>query len=78
LETKLLRIALVCRIAADSRILFSGVAAVIALGGCSGASPSGPSSTLNVSERDFHISAPTHLRAGNITIHDRNSGPARQ
>jgi uncharacterized cupredoxin-like copper-binding protein len=57
------------------RLLLAGVAAAVVLGGCSSTSSSGPSSTLNVSERDFHIAAPTHLRAGNVTIHDHNLGP---
>ncbi len=52
--------------------------AAIALGGC-GASHARPSgaAVAQVSERDFHISVPSHLRAGRVTIQVSNEGPDR-
>jgi uncharacterized cupredoxin-like copper-binding protein len=35
------------------------------------------SSTVSVSEKDFHISAPTTLRAGEVTFTVHNEGPER-
>jgi hypothetical protein len=49
--------------------------------GCGSAQHARPAGTagtaVSVSEKDFHISAPTKLRAGEVTFTVRNKGPER-
>jgi uncharacterized cupredoxin-like copper-binding protein len=53
-----------------------GVLPALALGACgSGATVGG--SVVNIQERDFHIGAPQHVRAGSVTLRVHNSGPDR-
>jgi uncharacterized cupredoxin-like copper-binding protein len=56
-------------------VLAFACAAVLA--GCGGRSaPQGAGTgILNVTEKDFAISAPTHVRAGDLLIRSRNHGP---
>ena len=46
------------------------------LGGC-GSSHTRPGSVAQVTERDFHISAPAELRAGKLLLRVKNEGPDR-
>jgi uncharacterized cupredoxin-like copper-binding protein len=62
------------------RYVLSGVAALgLGLAGCGGASHSasagGGGRVVNVNERDFQISAPTQIAAGNVTLRVHNHGP---
>ena len=52
------------------------LAAMLLTSGCGGAA-SAPvaGSVIAVAERDFHISAPTHLRAGPVVLRVHNVGP---
>jgi uncharacterized cupredoxin-like copper-binding protein len=59
------------------RLAIVGVA-LSAVAGCatSGApTPAGTAATVRVSERDFHISAPKRIAAGDVRIAVRNRGP---
>jgi hypothetical protein len=53
------------------------VACAFVLAGCGGGSahPSGAARILNVTEKDFKISAPAHVRAGDLLIRSRTKGP---
>jgi uncharacterized cupredoxin-like copper-binding protein len=52
------------------------VLAVLIGTGCSSAkSSTGGSATLRVTERDFHISAPKRVSAGDVRLIVRNNGP---
>ena len=60
----------------------AGMIAVLALAGsiiagCGKASPkqAGAGPVVPVSERDFHIDAPTHLASGPVTLRISNEGP---
>src|SRR5689334_3237123 len=58
----------------------AAIAAAAALGGgCAGsnAHAGGAGSALNVFERDFHISAPVYVRAGEVRLAIHNQGPDR-
>jgi uncharacterized cupredoxin-like copper-binding protein len=50
---------------------------VLSLSGCSldGSKPAAAAATARVTERDFHISAPTRLPAGKVTLAVTNRGP---
>jgi uncharacterized cupredoxin-like copper-binding protein len=58
-------------------VLAIGAAALVAASGCGSkqSASRGDALALNVSERDFHISAPKHARAGGLTLSVRNRGP---
>jgi uncharacterized cupredoxin-like copper-binding protein len=64
-----------------TRVLFALVAvaactAIAMLGsGCSPSAAPVPTSVVHVTERDFKISAPARLRAGDVVLHVRNRGP---
>jgi uncharacterized cupredoxin-like copper-binding protein len=63
---------------AGASLLAVGAAAAIALGGCgSSHARSGAETVAQVSERDFHISAPSHLHAGRVLLRVTNEGPDR-
>ena len=49
--------------------------AALALGGCGGSSSSKPAAVVDVQERDFHIAAPQHVHAGEVTLRVHNHGP---
>jgi uncharacterized cupredoxin-like copper-binding protein len=59
-------------------LLGAGSLPALALGGC-GASHAkrGGAPLAQVSERDFHISAPAQLRAGRVLLRVANQGPDR-
>jgi uncharacterized cupredoxin-like copper-binding protein len=51
--------------------------ACVVVAGCSGDDPPSPAgvATVNVIERDFHISAPNHVAAGPVHLAIDNRGP---
>jgi uncharacterized cupredoxin-like copper-binding protein len=51
------------------------LAIVLAVGCASARSSTAGAPTYRVSERDFHISAPTHVSAGDIRLIVHNAGP---
>jgi uncharacterized cupredoxin-like copper-binding protein len=44
-------------------------------GGCGGGASSTSGTVLDVQERDFHISAPERVAAGDVTLRVHNAGP---
>src|ERR1700757_5189424 len=53
-------------------------AAGLAASGCGKAAPAAKSTAVaRVSESDFHIAAPTHLKAGHVVLRISNQGPDR-
>jgi len=56
--------------------LGAAAVAVAALSGCGGSAIlSGDNAVVRVSERDFHISAPKSVSAGDVTLRVQNRGP---
>jgi uncharacterized cupredoxin-like copper-binding protein len=53
----------------------SAVVAVAAAGCASGHSAAGGARVVQVTERDFHISAPRRINAGDVRLLVRNGGP---
>jgi len=55
----------------------AAVAALVLASGCSGdhSSPREAGPSLHVTERDFHIYAPSHASAGDVVLSVRNAGP---
>jgi hypothetical protein len=62
---------------AHQRIVPLAAFAALALGGCGGHAVSRPTAVLGVTERDFHISAPTEMPAGTVVLRVTNHGPER-
>jgi uncharacterized cupredoxin-like copper-binding protein len=54
-----------------------GAAAVAVVAGCGGSGSSGPraANVVTISERDFHISSPRRIQAGDVLLSVRNQGP---
>ena len=59
------------------RLVASGSFILLALAGCGSGRPSAEAraTVLRVTERDFRISAPKHVRSGNLLLSVRNRGP---
>jgi uncharacterized cupredoxin-like copper-binding protein len=54
----------------------SGAAIVVAISGCApGQSSTSVDAVVRVTERDFHISAPRQVRAGDVLLRVKNRGP---
>jgi uncharacterized cupredoxin-like copper-binding protein len=64
---------------ASTLVLAACAAAATTLAGCGGAghANAGGGRVAQVSERDFHISAPARLPAGKVTLQVTNEGPDR-
>ena len=60
-----------------ARVLIGAVTAAcaFALPGCGGSASAQRAPVLGVTERDFAITAPATIRAGDVTIRDTNRGP---
>ncbi|HEX3277142.1 MAG TPA: hypothetical protein VHR40_01360 [Thermoleophilaceae bacterium] len=61
------------RLAHRAGLLLAGLA-LAGVTGCSGGGD-GQAADLHVTERDFHISAPKVVRAGDLSVAVRNNGP---
>ena len=58
------------------RLLGACLAVGLSAAGCAGSHALGPAGTIvPVNERDFAISAPQHVAAGNVTLRVDNHGP---
>jgi uncharacterized cupredoxin-like copper-binding protein len=53
------------------------VATLATLAGCGTQSPPSSEHSVAITERDFHITAPTTLVAGDVTLAIHNAGPER-
>jgi uncharacterized cupredoxin-like copper-binding protein len=49
--------------------------ALLASAGCGGSKAGSHAAVVRVTERDFRISAPKHVRSGNLLLSVRNRGP---
>lgn len=57
--------------------LFCALVAAVSLAGCSrgGAAPTDSGQLVHITERDFHIAAPTHVSSGDLRLLVHNEGP---
>jgi uncharacterized cupredoxin-like copper-binding protein len=57
-------------------LLAAGVLALVVVTGCGGGRASaGAGTTASVTEQDFRISAPAHVKTGDVTFRVHNKGP---
>src|SRR2546430_5732269 len=65
------------RRSARGPVLFAAAIAVLLASACTGggSAPRGATTTLGVTERDFHISGPSHMPEGDVVLSVHNDGP---